>query len=417
MKAALGAIGLPAVATLATMASAADYVIQISVDGLRSVDMAELIAAGEAPNLERFVVEGAGTFNARVDQTKSLPFEFFGFEKLVQTLPNHTSMMTGRPIERDNDLGDEVGHGYTSNDDPLPGETIHNFLGANAYKASTFDVAHDHGLRTALFAGKSKFALFEQSWSVAGAPDTVPPDDGANKIDLFVVHSDPMQLIGALIDEMQVEPFQYVFLHFRQPDSTGHSHDWGSVAYLEAIRDVDIALGLLFELVETAPALADRTTMILTADHGGGGVLPDTHVRYDVLLDAKIPFFVWGAGVAAGGDLYAINVGVRFDPGSDVEVGIAELVQPFRNGDGANLALDLLGLGPIDGSVYNAEQAIVVTDCPADHDGDRIVAVPDLRALLAAWGTNPGGPPDFDGDGSVAVPDLLALLARWGPCP
>ena len=55
--------------------------------------------------------------------------------------------------------------------------------------------------------------------------------------------------------------------------------------------------------------------------------------------------------------------------------------------------------------------------CPADLNDDTVVNVPDLLALLAAWGTNPGGPPDFDGDGVVAVPDLLTLLAAWGPCP
>ena len=55
--------------------------------------------------------------------------------------------------------------------------------------------------------------------------------------------------------------------------------------------------------------------------------------------------------------------------------------------------------------------------CPTDLNGNGSVDVPDLLALLAAWGTNPGGPPDFDGDGMVAVPDLLALLAAWGPCP
>ena len=55
--------------------------------------------------------------------------------------------------------------------------------------------------------------------------------------------------------------------------------------------------------------------------------------------------------------------------------------------------------------------------CPADMDGDNVVAVPDLLTLLGAWGTNPGGPPDLDGDGTVAVPDLLQLLAAWGPCP
>ena len=56
-------------------------------------------------------------------------------------------------------------------------------------------------------------------------------------------------------------------------------------------------------------------------------------------------------------------------------------------------------------------------DCQEDPSG--AVEVPDLLALLAAW----GGPPlanttcDLDGSGVIAVPDLLQLLAAWGPCP
>ncbi len=46
------------------------------------------------------------------------------------------------------------------------------------------------------------------------------------------------------------------------------------------------------------------------------------------------------------------------------------------------------------------------------------IDVPDLLALLAAWGgpQTPGTTCDFDG-GGIAVPDLLKLLANWGPCP
>ena len=54
--------------------------------------------------------------------------------------------------------------------------------------------------------------------------------------------------------------------------------------------------------------------------------------------------------------------------------------------------------------------------CSADLDGDNIVGITDLIALLAAWGTDPGGPPDFDGDGNVGITDLIELLANWGPC-
>ncbi len=61
--------------------------------------------------------------------------------------------------------------------------------------------------------------------------------------------------------------------------------------------------------------------------------------------------------------------------------------------------------------------AIIGVVCSADIDGDLNVGVPDLLALLAAWGPNAGHPADLDGDGVVAVPDLLTLLAAWGPCP
>ncbi len=54
--------------------------------------------------------------------------------------------------------------------------------------------------------------------------------------------------------------------------------------------------------------------------------------------------------------------------------------------------------------------------CPWDLDGSGDVGITDLLELLAAWGTDPGGPPDFDGDGTVGITDLLELLANWGPC-
>ena len=54
-------------------------------------------------------------------------------------------------------------------------------------------------------------------------------------------------------------------------------------------------------------------------------------------------------------------------------------------------------------------------DCPEDINGDWVVDVLDLLAVLAAWG-NPGGPEDVNADGMVDVLDLLAILAKWGPC-
>ncbi len=56
--------------------------------------------------------------------------------------------------------------------------------------------------------------------------------------------------------------------------------------------------------------------------------------------------------------------------------------------------------------------------CPADLTSSGAVGVPDLLALLAAWGPCEATcTADFTGDLHVGVPDLLVLLASWGPCP
>ncbi len=55
--------------------------------------------------------------------------------------------------------------------------------------------------------------------------------------------------------------------------------------------------------------------------------------------------------------------------------------------------------------------------CPEDINGDGVVNISDLLAVLAAWGPCPGCPEDITGDGVVNVTDLLAVLAAWGPCP
>ncbi|MCZ6851450.1 MAG: FG-GAP repeat protein, partial [Planctomycetota bacterium] len=73
--------------------------------------------------------------------------------------------------------------------------------------------------------------------------------------------------------------------------------------------------------------------------------------------------------------------------------------------------------GDFSGSAYLFDAAAAPGMCPWDLNGNSDVGILDLLALLAAWGTDPGGPPDFDGDGNVGIIDLLTLLANWGECP
>ena len=95
---------------------------------------------------------------------------------------------------------------------------------------------------------------------------------------------------------------------------------------------------------------------MLTADHGGSG---KDHGDAMLAADYTIPFLVYGAGVAHGADLYALNTVTRADPGTTNPDYNASL-QPIRSGDAANLADMLLGLGPVPGLTIDVHQDLNV---------------------------------------------------------
>jgi|TARA_B100000959_G_scaffold286729_1_gene366797 subtilisin family serine protease len=54
--------------------------------------------------------------------------------------------------------------------------------------------------------------------------------------------------------------------------------------------------------------------------------------------------------------------------------------------------------------------------CVGDVDGDEVVGVSDLLAVVDAWGACSGCNADVDGDGTVGVSDILAVVDAWGTC-
>jgi predicted AlkP superfamily pyrophosphatase or phosphodiesterase len=325
-------------------APAANYVIQISVDGMGSSYLQSLIDDGRLPNFKRLQNEGCWTHNARTD-----------FDYTI-TLPNHTSMVTGRPVKDKAASPTAIaGHNWVINTDPGD-KTLHN--NRHDYVQSAFDVAHDHGLRTAMFASKTKFVLYDQSYDARnGAPDTTGEDNGRDKIDLAVVDRDSAAMTDRFIAEMKANPFNYTFVHFHDADSAGHAKTWGSPEYKQALEAVDGYLGKILALVSSDPRLKDRTAIIISADHGGTGL---NHFLNANPLNYTIPFYAWGAGVACGQDLYALNSPARQNPG-DKRIDYTDAgLQPIRNGDGGNLALALLGLPAVPDSTINASQDLKV---------------------------------------------------------
>ena len=332
------------------------YVIHISMDGFRP-DAVTVLGPTNLPHFYRLRREGAFTDNANSDYD------------ITVTLPNHTCQLTGRGV-----MG-PAGHNWSENDDPLENQTLASNKGS--YIAGVFDVAHDAGLRTGFYASKSKFSLFINSWNETnGAPGGVGPNQGRNKIDVKVINeTNTAELVSQLVADMDGEPFDYVFLHLMDPDAIGHSFGWditpGSV-YSDVAKAMDSRLGQILDLIDGNSRLSGQTAIIITADHGGGWFdhsIPTVPVNY------TIPFYVWGPGVIAGADLYALNPRNRLAPAGSRRP-YSDPVQPIRNGEAANTALRLLGLGPVPGSTINLAQDLNLTAAPPPPDFRLILSPP-----------------------------------------
>lgn len=328
------------------------HVIQISVDALGAKYLEKFLAdtPNEFPAFSRMRRQGATTLNARTDYTHTV------------TLPNHTSMVTGRPVQTPADWPAAKGHYWTDNGNfPAPNvpASLHatnpdaqGADGVAAYTATTFEVVHNAGLSTALYSGKSKFRLYSVSFGDEFGADN---EHGRNKIDIAMIGKDvPDEFIASLKEKAP----NYAFFHFANPDKVGHAKGYLGPEYRDAAKGVDAQLGQILDLLSTDPAWKDKSVVILSADHGGQ---PGTQSHGDASqpYNYTIPFFVWGAGVKAGADLYELNATTRTDPGES-RPEYAPTGQPIRNGDGGNLALKLLGLPAIPGSHINSKQDLAV---------------------------------------------------------
>ena len=292
-------------------------VLAVSIDGLNPRALREL-GRDRAPTLYRLIDEGASTMNARTER------------ELTVTLPNHTGMLTGRRVS-----AYRGGHGVTWNDDRLEPRTVQEAAGGAV--PSAFSVVHDETRSTALFASKTKFTLFKRSWR--------------SKIDRFTVRENNALLMRRVRGDLLNYDRAFRFVHFSKPDVVGHDRGFLSLAYLDAVADVDRLLGRLVAAIEDDPVLKNDLVLIVTADHGGKGNSHSDPTRY---ANYRVPFLAWGPGVAVNADLYELNPDYA-SPGTS-RMSYATAPPPIRNGAIANLVTDLLGLGPMPGSEFNKAQ-------------------------------------------------------------
>ena len=341
------------------------HVIFISCDGLRGDFLESLIANRPAtyPNFKRLKDEGAFTFQARTDYDFS------------ETIPDHSCMLTGRPALDPAGQPPGTGHGFiwnTTTEVTDPTSTIHQPKSTTvipyAYKSSVFDVVHEANLSTAFFHSKERMAFFDRSYNdthgAVGAPGVANP--ARDKIDRATgTVTGSTSGASAMTDfttDLTTNPLAtYTFLHFVDPDKTGHAHvtGWalsvppaGLTAWETAVKSSDTALGSLFAWLDNHPAEKATTTIILTSDHGGGSPLRN-HVDEVKRENYTIPFFIHGPGFKGGRDAYEYFSN-RSHPGTSR---IADTVAnpPIRNGDAANLSLTLLGLPCVPDSFFKPQ--------------------------------------------------------------
>ena len=341
-----------------TCRSEIQHVIVISVDGLRGDFLQTFIDGSPSmfPNFVRLRNMSAFTYNARTDYAQTA------------TIPDHLCMLTGRPVDTSGGSALSTTHGYTSNDPP-PADTVHIYNGGSGvnsgpYKASIFDVVHDHGLSTAIYLGKNRLAICARSWNAThGAPDLTGADNGRNKVDtsqLVEVSGNPAAtpgMVSALVATIQNSTLKnFTFLHIAEPDYAGHTYGWNTFGqYPAAVAATDGWLGQILDAVQGNAALAGKVAFLLTADHGGGGGgNAYNHLLSQYQENFTIPFFLSAPGLSGGSDLYQALKN-RAAPAAIVRPLFTAASQPVRNGDVANLAAALLGLPGVPGASLQPE--------------------------------------------------------------
>jgi predicted AlkP superfamily pyrophosphatase or phosphodiesterase len=304
-----------------------DSVVAISVDGLNTDALGKLGPA-RTPHLHDLVDSGASTLNARTEH------------ELTITLPNHTGMVTGRRIE-----ATTGGHGVTWNDDRRRPATVQAAAGQRV--ESVFTQVSASGGSTALFASKTKFSLWKRSWPLS--------------IDTTRIQLDNTRLARSVRRDLRDNERAFRFVHLSLPDAAGHEHGFMSPRYLRAVQQVDALVGSIVGAVRDDTELVGRTAIILTSDHGGLGA---SHSDARRLANYRVAFMVAGPGIPAGADLYELNPDDYRDPGTR-RTTYRQSPQPVRNGDLANLALDLLDLPAVPGSEHNSSLDLDVSPPPA----------------------------------------------------
>jgi hypothetical protein len=270
----------------------AAHVLGLLWDGVNSNDLLELAGSGALPNVGRLLERGCALSGGATAEFPSV------------TLVNHTSALCGVGPGRHGILGNvffdrETGERYLAND----ASTWHHACDLLRPGVSTvFEVCSD--LATASVnepidrgADYSTFELIRRSGPSDGAKSmrsALPPPEGDQHATQEFVAADPDYAWSTQVDAFGLDQVAGLLEDPSGPPAllwwnttltdTGH-HGGGpySAQARAALRDADRRLGVALEILERR-GLTDRTTILLTADHGSEAADPTCRGDWDDAL-------------------------------------------------------------------------------------------------------------------------------------
>lgn len=90
----------------------------------------------------------------------------------------------------------------------------------------------------------------------------------------------------------------FTFIHFDEPDITGHEKGHNTAEYYRAIETIDSHVGTIIKRLKKANMM-DKSVIIFSSDHGG---IKKSHGG-KTLLEAEIPWIIYGHTIPSVGEL------------------------------------------------------------------------------------------------------------------
>lgn len=231
-------------------------IVVVGFDGLSPRGIAE----AKTPTFDRLIREGASTMHARAVMPTS-------------SSSNWASMIMG--------VGPEQ-HGITSNEwQPDKFEIAPVVPGPTGFSETMFSVLRRHRPQAVIgvFHDWKDFGRLVEP----GVPTVKEHGEG------------PEETMRKAIQFLKERKPDLLFVHLDHIDHAGHGHGWYGPEYVEAVELGDRLTGELIEAVRQL-GLADETTILLTADHGGIGKKHGGNTMEEI----EIPWIVAGPHVKAG---------------------------------------------------------------------------------------------------------------------